>query len=427
MKTTLSFLAFLCACSALSQEVPKKISLAEAISYAKQNSPALGAAKADAASVRAGARAAKARTLPQLSANGFSTTGNNSNIINSSPMVEPPAWMLVPPGNFTDGNLSLMVPIVAPRLQAMASSASWQARAAAGELAEKNADLSLAVTDAYDRVLLSRQMVLAEQAKVAATQELVRTTQALFDSGKGIEANVQRSQAELSHAQRSLTSAQNDEAKAILDLQEAMGADLSSPIDPSDPLGLSTISVTLESYLARAKDSRGMLLAARARRSAAISEIRGAEGQRYPQLYGAVMGDTTNRSDMGGVTAGLTLSIPVFDGGRINADVSQAKAMKAKADSGLRQAELAVEKEVRQAWLDVKSAQANAASASAAVRAAQSAFDVMALRLSAGKSILVEQLDALETLTRARADLAQATFDQVLAVAKLNRAAGGQL
>jgi outer membrane protein TolC len=49
----------------------------------------------------------------------------------------------------------------------------------------------------------------------------------------------------------------------------------------------------------------------------------------------------------------------------------------------------------------------------------------MALRVSAGKSILLEQLDALQALTEAKGDLSQATYEQVVAVARLDRAAGG--
>lgn len=426
MKKIILIAAATMAAIAPCQEAPPKITLAEAIRIAELNSPVLGAAKSDADAAKAGARIAKAGTLPQLSANGFASSGNNAAILGSPPMAEPPAFMLVPTGSFLDGNLSLMIPIIAPRLKAMAASATWEAKAAGAELDEARADLSLQVTEAYDRVLLYRQMVLAEMAKVDATTELVRTTQALFDAGKGIEASVQRTQAELSGAQRALTTARNEEAKALLDLEAAMGAELSSSLDPSDDLSLVAISSNLEDYLARAKKARGMLLAARARREAAVSDIHAAEGQRLPQLYGAVMGDATSRRDMGGVTAGLTLSFPLFDGGRISGEVSQAKSMKAKADAALRQAELTVEKEVRQAWLDVESAQANATSAEASVKAAQSAYDVTALRVSAGKSILVEQLDALESLTRAKADLAQATFDQAVAVAKLTRAAGGE-
>ena len=403
------------------------ISLAEAIRLARKNSPVLNGAIADVEAAKAGARAAQAGLMPKLSANGFAASGNNSSILGSTPMVDPPAWMLVPTGSFLDGNLSLMVPFFAPRLQAMAGSATWQARAAFGDLAEASAELDLQVTEDYDRVLLVRQLILAERAKVSAAQELVRTAQAMLDAGKGIEASVQRGNAELSRAQRDLATAQNDEAKDLLELEAAMGSDMSSPLDPKDELTDKAPATGLQEILVKAKMARGILVAARARREAANKDIGAAVGQRSPQLYGAVMGDATNRSDMGGLSAGLTLSIPLFDGGRISAEISQAKFMKAKADALLKQAELAVEKEVRQAWLDMQSAASNASSARASVSAAQVAYDVTALRVSAGKSILLEQLDALEALVHAKSDLAQSTFDQAVAIARLNRATGGQL
>ncbi len=427
MRSALFLTSLAIASLGFAQAPSQKISLAEALRLAHQNSPVLAGSTSDAEAANSASKVAKARLMPVISANGFATTGNNPGVMSSSPMVEPPAWMLIPAGGFLDGNLSLMLPIFAPRLRGMASAASWQARAAAGDLAEARGDLDLQVTEAYSRVLLARQMVLTEGAKVAATKELVRTSQALFEAGKGIEASVLRTQAELSRAQRALTSAQNDEEKAGLDLQATMGADFAIPLDPSDDLKNVNPLSDLPTYRSRAHSARGMVLAAHARQEAASADARAANGQHAPSLYGVVMSDATNSPGMGGITAGLTLSFPIFDGGRINAEVSQAKSMKSKADSSLRLAELTVEKEVRQAWLDVQTARANAASAEASVKAAQSAYDVTALRVTAGKSILVEQLDALESLVRAKADLAQATFDHVIAVARLTRASGAQL
>ena len=407
-------------------QLSKQVSLADAIRIAKQNNPALSAARMDAEGAKAGARAAHAMQLPQVSANGFATTGNNTNVMSSSPNVMPPQWMLIPTGNFVDGNLSLMVPVLSSRLQAMAGSASWQSRAAAADLAEAEAEVTLQITEAYDRVLLAKQMVLAEQAKVTAATELVRTAQALFDTGSGIEASVQRSRAELAAGQRALTTSKNEEAKSLLDLEAAMGVDMSEPLDLIDSLAIGPLTESLPEYIAKAKATRGMVRAAQARKSSATADIGAAGAQNSPQVYGVLMSDATNRSDMGGVSVGLTVSLPLFDGGRIRAEVSQAKSMRAKAEANLKLAEITAERDVRQAWLDVQTAQANKASATSAVTSAQASYDVVVLRVGAGKSILIEQLDALEALIRAKSDLAQATFDEALAVAKLNRAAGGQ-
>jgi outer membrane protein len=409
---------------AAAQDQPRRLTLAEALTLAEQNSPSLKAAIADLGAARAAAKAAKSETLPKVSANGFATSGNNASIISSSPMVDPPAWMMVPAGAFFDANLMLMVPILVPRNNAMVTATNWQVKAAEAELTEARADLSLTVIESFDRVLLARRVILAEEAKVTASTELVRTTQALFEAGKGIEATVHRAQAELSRAQRALTTARNEEAKAVVELQAIIGLDFAPAIEPSGDFDTAAPEQLTE-YLRRGKASRGLLLAARAKLVAASAEVRAAEGQRAPQLYGVAMGDATNRGDMGGVTAGLTLSFPLFDGGRISAEASRARSMRSKAEAQVREAELTVEKEIRQAYLDVHTAMANAESAKLSVTAAQSAYDVTALRVQAGKSILVEQLDALEALTRARADLAQALFDQTVAAARLRRAAGG--
>ncbi|MDR3690790.1 MAG: TolC family protein [Fimbriimonas sp.] len=412
--------------SSPSASSPKLLTMAEAVRLANLNSPVLASAIADLAAARSGAKSTKSGLSPKLSANGFATNGSNAAIMSTAAGSDPTATMLVPSGSFFDGNLTMMIPLIVPSILAKSKSADWQTRAAAGELKEASADLALRVTSAYDRVLKGKQMIIARGAKVAAAKELVRTSQLRFDAGKGIEAGVQRSRAELAHAERDLVTDRNDASKAMLDLQTEMGADLGTSFELSDLPASPMADDRLEVRLTVAKRERGLLASVRARVEAAKADIRFARAQHSPQLFGTLMGDATNRSDMGGISAGLMMSIPIFDGGRIDSDVSQATSMKVKATADLRQAELTVEKEVREAWLDVQSAQQNRSSAESAVQAAASAYEVIALRVSAGKSILLEQLDALDALTESRTDLAQATYDLAVAVAKLDRATGGQ-
>src|SRR5205807_3372638 len=153
-------------------------------------------------------------------------------------------------------------------------------------------------------------------------------------------------------------------------------------------------------------------IASKTRVDATNADVRAAHNPRAPELYAMAMGDAASRRDMSGLTGALAISFPIFDGGRISAETGQAKALRTKAEAQLRQAELTVEKEIRQAWLDLQTAHANAISAEASVQAAQSSYDVTALRVQTGRAILVEQLDALQALTQARGDLAQAHFDR---------------
>ncbi len=398
----------------------------DALRFAEQNSPMLRGSQADASAARAAAVKARAMTLPQLSANGFGTSGNNGSILAAPVGAGPQALMGVPSGSYLDGNLMLMAPLFAPAQGAMAKMASSLAKSSLGDVAEARAQVAFDVTEAFDRVLLADEIVRVAESKVAESREMLRTSEARLAAGEAIEATVQRSLAELSQAERLVTSAKNERSKAVLDLASVMGADLSVALRPMGSLDDGLAPSPLENYVANAKKLRGLILAAKAKLDAANADVRRAASQRDPQLYGVVMGDATNRSDMGGLSAGLTLSIPLIDSGQISGDVAQAMAMRARVRADLRLAEITVERQVREALLDLQTAGANIQSAADSVKAVQSAYDVIALRVRAGKSILVEQLDALQSLTSAKGDLAQARFDQALAAARLIRAAGGK-
>ena len=82
---------------------------------------------------------------------------------------------------------------------------------------------------------------------------------------------------------------------------------------------------------------------------------------------------------------------------------------------------------MRQSLLDYETAAANLSSAVAAAEAASSAYEIIALRVDAGKAILLEQLDGLSLLTQARTDVAKARLDVLTALARLSRSTGGDI
>jgi outer membrane protein TolC len=125
-----------------------------------------------------------------------------------------------------------------------------------------------------------------------------------------------------------------------------------------------------------------------------------------------------------GYSVGLVLSLPLLDGGQRRAELAQAGAREERAGAEESDLELRVANEVEQAWLDVQTAAENYHTAQVALRAAQSAYDVTAVRVQNQKGILVEQLDALAALTQARGNVARSLYDHSLAAARLQRAVG---
>jgi len=416
---------------ALGQDRPQisgSLSVRQAVETGLRYSLGVQAMRAEVRAAQQEARATRAMTRPQVSANTYLTTGDSSNMVMSSPGVTPNNTLMVPPRAFADQNLALMVPLyTGGRLGYLVRAASERERAAQANVGEERAATALLIRDAYYRALLADEMVKVAEARVNAAQELVRNAQAQFEAGKGIEASAQRARAELADAQRMLTSARNDRAKILLELKAAMGVRLESEVTLSDALTFAPPTGDVEASLADAARSRPELQAARARLAATGAQVGAAKGLLQPQVYGVAMADAFASKEMNsgtGYTVGVTISFPLFDAGQRRAEVAQARAMQARAEAELRNAELRVANEVRQAWLDVETAAQNYRTAQAALQAAQSAYEVIALRVQSQKGILVEQLDALAALVQARANLARALYDHSIAVARLQRVTG---
>jgi outer membrane protein len=414
----------------LSGELPKvegPLTLAQAVQVGLRENLMIRAAQSEAQAAAAETRVARSLTRVQLSANTYLTYGDSPNIMTTTPNVMPPNALTVMPKGFADQNLMLMVPLyTGGRLNSLARAASARERAATEEVGGVQAETALQIKEAYYRALLAAEIVKAAQARVEADAALLQTTRAQFEAGKGIEASVRRVEAEQADAQRALTSARNDQAKALLDLKAAMGVRLDSELTVSDALAFQPPGGDLASALKAASDNRPELRAARLRVRAAGAQTSAAKSAYQPQVYGTAMADGfSGRDDSGvGYTVGLTLSIPLVDGGQRRAEVAQARAMQERAAAESRSLELTVAKEVRQAWLDVETAAQNYRTTQTALQAAQAAYEVIALRVQNQKSLLVEQLDALAALTQARANLAQALYDHATAVARLQRATG---
>jgi outer membrane protein len=420
-------LALLCPIRAAAQPSPGPISVDEAVRIGLRESPAVRAARADARAAAAGTRQARGMRLPQLSINSYLAYGDSANILSTTPGVAPQNSLITLPHGFADQNVMFMAPIyTAGKLDAVVRGAEAGERAAGQDLEAAQAETALQIRLAFYRSLLAREIVNAASARLDADTASLATVRERFAAGKEIEAAVQRVLAEQADAQRALTSARNDEAKTLLDLSAAMGVDMDAKIVPAGKLEPQSPSGDLAQALASAMQSRPDLRAARLRAKAAEAQVGATRASRQPQVYGAAMADAFGSPDRsgGGYTAGLIVSVPLLDAGERSAEIAQARAAKDRADAAVRSAELQVQKEVRQSWLDVETAAENYCTAQSALASAQAAYDVASLRVQSEKGILVEELDALAALTQARANVAMALFDNASGLARLQRAEG---
>jgi len=126
----------------------------------------------------------------------------------------------------------------------------------------------------------------------------------------------------------------------------------------------------------------------------------------------------------GGYLAGIVIGLPVLDGGRRKAVVGEAQAMQEKALVEVERLKLQIVSEVDTALREFQTALQNVQTAKDALRAAEEDERVAKVRYEAGRSVLVEYLDALAALVRAQVNYAQALYELFFAHDKLQRAMG---
>jgi outer membrane protein len=420
-------------------KIRQPLSLREAVEIALRESPILRGAVAELKAAEARLQMARSEKRWQLSLNAFASTGTESAIFASPPTVMPSATMLLPRRTFFDANAMLMLPIfTGGRLEALIRQAEAVRHATAAQLEAMRLDVALETKLAYRRALLAREMVRVAEVYVAAMEERVRVDKVAAQVGRIPEFWVLRSEAELANARQMLANAQRDYETALIALKAIMGVHPDSEITLTDELGRDEgrgardelrVGELLkrEKLLAEAMEKRPELRAALRQAEAQNYAVRAAKALYAPQVGWTVMANyMSGTGDMGqgGYLAGIAVGLPIFDGGRRKAMVGEAQAMREKALAEVERLKLQIASEVDTALRELQTALQNLQTAQAALKAAEEDERVAKVRYTAGRSVLVEYLDALATLVRAQVNYAQAIYELFVAYDKLQRAIG---
>jgi outer membrane protein TolC len=428
------------------------LTLKEAVEIALRESPILRGAVAELRAAEARWRMAQSEKRWQLSVNAFASTGTESAILASPPTVMPSAAMLLPRRSFLDANAMLMFPIfTGGRLESLIRQAEAVRHATASQLEAMRLDVALETKLAYRRALLAREMIRVAEAYVAAMEERVRVDRVAAQVGRIPEFWVLRSEAELANARQMLANAQRDYEIALITLKAIMGVHPDSEITLTDELswdegrgardgkerdegqgtreGLKVELLEREKLLVEAMAKRPELQAALRQAEAQSHAVKAAKALYAPQVSLMAMADyMRGTGDMGqgtgGYLAGVVIGLPVLDGGRRKAMVGEAQAMQEKALADVERLKLQIASEMDTALRELQTALQNLQTAQTALRAAEEDERVAKVRYEAGRSVLVEYLDALAALVRAQVNYAQALYELFVAHDKLQRAIG---
>ncbi|HET8772935.1 MAG TPA: TolC family protein [Thermoanaerobaculia bacterium] len=303
------------------------------------------------------------------------------------------------------------------RVEAQTRAAEELADVAAMNVGSLEAQTRLDVTSAYFDAQLAVELVDIAEASLANAEETLRITSLRAREGAQADFDVLQARVTRDNQRPVLIRRQTqrelafDRLRALLDLPEDQPLRLTTPVTAAAARSVSaSIDVT----------ARTVVYQARSRLEAAEHQLAAAKAQRMPTIsaqsqYGLVAYSDNLLPDLGGFrknwTVGASVQLPLYAGGRINAEIESARADVAEAEAQLDQITERASLDSSAALAEVRAARAAYDATEGTVEQATRGYELAQLRYAEGVSIPLEVQNARFLLEQARANRAQAARD----------------
>lgn len=308
-----------------------------------------------------------------------------------------------------------------------AATAARDAQEASFGAAERS--LAAEIRSAYLNHAKARRLAELRAATRDVIEEQVRVMTALISAGRATPDALSRARAELSEAeQREAEAAQLVEASAqSFNLMVGRALTDSVAMVDESALGLDALP-TLESALAMGRDGREELRALEAARRSAEAQRRVAQGSFLPNLavavdYGIQGNEYRFARDADFTLVSVVASWNLFNGGRDQARVQQARLEAERYALQGEDATRGVELQVRMAWQAAAVARTAIETAEAQLEAADRTWQLVRRRAEEGLAPPIELSEARVARTAAQLNAVLTTYDYYLRRVELDRAA----
>jgi outer membrane protein TolC len=288
--------------------------------------------------------------------------------------------------------------------------------------------ITLTVGSGYLQVIEAISRVAVQEAQVRNAQASYNQAFSQFQAGTAPRIDATRTQVQLRTEQYNLSVARNNLEIAKLNLSRAIGLPLGQAFEIADTLPYAEISPpTVEEALKMAFAARSDFLAARAAQKAAERQLSAARAQRYPTV--ATTGNVTAVGPTFGQTQGTFafqagVSVPIFTGGQIKGDITQAEAALRQRSSEAENVRGQIDYDVRTAFFNLNAAVEQVAVARENVDLANENLSRSKDRFAAGVTDSVEVVQSEQSLASANDQYITALYSHNLAKLSLARALG---
>jgi outer membrane protein TolC len=287
----------------------------------------------------------------------------------------------------------------------------------------------LAVAGSYLEIVATKARIAAATAQVQTSQAIYVQAADRFAAGLNARIDSTRSQVQLQTEQQRLRSLQADMETQKLRLARIIGLAIGQQFTVADDFPYKPLTeLTQETALQRAYQTRSDLASAEAGVKAAEDALKAAHAERLPNLavtadFG-IAGLRPNASATGVYTVAGTMTIPLYEGGRIHGDIVQAEAAVRQRKAEFDDLRGQIDQDVRQAFIDLNNAADQVGVAKSNVGLAQDTLMQSHDRFTAGVADTVEVVQAEQAVVQADEDYISAEFEHDLAKVSLARAVG---
>ncbi len=404
-----------------------EMTIEQAVQYALGNSPAIGMAREGIEKSKAEVRQATAQGMPQLNVQGTYTRLDEVSEV-----------------SFGDGtvalnsldnqvaNLTLNQPIdVFGIIKTGRHAAKMSKSGSEHEYDQTTNDTILGVKEAYYTVLRTQRVRDVQQKRVEQLQAHLEETQAHLKAETAAPFDVLRAETEVTNATQTLITVQNRVELAKAAFNNMLGRDLSTPVELEEPGQPDIVELQLDACLSTACSARPEILRMQTQQGLADDMLTIARKGNMPQIGLAWTMNQNLTTTMfspreNSWTGFVTVSMPIFDGGKNKATVDRAKSDLNSTRLGYEQTLLGVKLDTQQAYLSLNDSRARINAAGKGLDQARESMRLAQVRYKAGVSTQVEVFDAQTALTQAEVSHVDAVYDYYTAMAHLEKAVGGR-
>ena len=290
--------------------------------------------------------------------------------------------------------------------------ANWQQ----AELKSQTTAIVNGVVKGFNRLLQLNETLRAERDSVQALSSLADDIRMKYSLGRLAGVDVLQIEAQVAAEQEKLARYQSDYDRQLALLKSYIGYEQTRPLVVQGTLRDQAVAITVTGDINENPEVTKNRI--RQAQSKELLTTAKADNQVQLSLNGSYRVTEVGRADAAKDEmwiVGLQLTIPVFDGGVINANIRQTRLQLDRANESYAQSVSEAQAALAAACANANAAKIRVESARLAWNRFQEAYRIMELSYKTGKTSLTDALVAQSAATNAEATYYQAVFDEVSA------------